>query len=132
MKPKQGTGKYARSVLVARHLEVFVPKPRSRKQEQNLIQVLDELLEDHSVALEAPPDALLKGCTEDHLKLLKNKKYWENIIFGYSTYVTDGYFLQLKNRRRSARECWREQTLVLKFIVTNYQTRVSPLQIGLP
>jgi hypothetical protein len=115
---------FASSFLLARHLEVFIPKPRTRKQEESLLLLLDETLEAPSVPMldTAPKELLETCCTETHRRLLDRKTRWENVVFGLSTYTTDGYFLQLNKGLRDPKECWREQTLVLKFIITNYST----------
>jgi len=72
---------------------------------------------------------------------------WENVVFGYSTYQTDGHFVGGEEpeeegatgfptetaaverdgfRKGRMGNYWRETTLVIKFILTNYATVVQP------
>lgn len=76
--------------------------------------------------------AELSKYTERARGLLMSFNSWENVIFGYSSYLTDGHFLPSTFRKRDPTyqqrdpdKCLREQTLVLKFIVTNYRTEVE-------
>lgn len=133
--PQQGTEPYHQYIL-AKHLEVFVPKPKTRELEVNLIDWLDHLLieakiprgaygysqpeGDHSSEFSFPCPPILA----EEFKRNENKRYWENIIYGYSTYETDGHFVDFdeESQIRTFEKDFREQTLVIKFLLTNYAT----------
>jgi hypothetical protein len=119
---------YGNRVLYARHLEVFVPKPGNRNKEIKFFQCLDGLLSQPTIVAEKVSPDIISLCQDGHRSLLERRVGgWENILYGYSTYLTDGTFMQLmpERRARTAATVWREQTLVLKFIVTNYATTLS-------
>jgi hypothetical protein len=119
------SGKTHRDQLLwAMHLEVFVPKPGKRFQEEDLLRCLDSLLEAQTVPILKRPNRELAALDERHRKLFESRDHWENIIFGYSAYSTDGYFMPLKDRVRRKDYCYREVTLVFKFILTNYHSSV--------
>lgn len=111
--------------LLARHLEVFVPKPGSRDQEKYLLEILDDLLGMSEVKMQPRQPYELAICPERARILLETYDHWENIICGYSTYVTDGAFLDGTMYPRVSGACSKEQTLVIKFILTNYRTSVA-------
>ena len=113
------------SWLLARHLEVFVPKPKTRELENALLRSLDNLLDKEELPLRKREPNDLANYTERARKLLTNHSFWENIIYGYSTYETDGAFLDRKEHLRKSNKYYKEQTLVLKFILTNYRTGVD-------
>lgn len=117
--------KHVPSWLLARHLEVFVPKPATREQEDNLLRFLDELLRKSDVPLRSRDADELANYPDKARTLLTTHQYWENIIYGYSTYLTDGAFLDGTTYPKQPDECSKEQTLVLKFILTNYRTKID-------
>lgn len=113
--------------LLARHLEVFIPTPKIRDKEKQLHDFLNLLLNGHDILLPKRTDEELPpNCPPAAKDLIQKHTHWENLVFGYSTYLTDGYFLDVPNPRRDQESCLREQTIVLKFIITNYRTRVQP------
>jgi hypothetical protein len=113
------------SWLLARHLEVFVPKPGTREQEDQLLGFLDDLLRKTDIQLRLRQPHELVNYPKRLQTLLTSHDHWENIICGYSTYLTDGAFLDGTAYPRAPDECLKEQTLVLKFILTNYRTSVD-------
>lgn len=112
--------------LLARHLEVFVPKLGTRELEIELSAFLDNLLRKSDLPLISRGPSELEKFPERARSLLRDHDRWENIICGYSTYLTDGAFLDGTAYPREPRACLKEQTLVLKFILTNYRTTVEP------
>jgi hypothetical protein len=128
--------------LLARHLEVFVPKPNRRNQEGELLGSLDDLL----LREEIPMALSSKAKCEALASSWASVSSWENVVCGYSTYQTDGHFLGGEDldrigsshsvereaggtdtlRRDRLKNYWRETTLVIKFILTNYATVVQP------
>src|SRR5437588_6094755 len=103
-----------RQYLLAKHLEVFVPK--SPDTEGRLRLWLNNLM--LMPAIPMPPDnelraELFKKINPNVASKLAGKEYWENIIYGYSIYETDGHFLSFTRRIRGYLT---EQTLIMKFI----------------
>jgi hypothetical protein len=123
-----------RQLLLAKHLEVFVPKPKTRELEANLLEWLDHLLLETKIPREDNDEILLVDGRPGILDKLQGKRYWENIIYGYSTYLTDGHFVDLdpKNQERSVGKYIREQTLVIKFLLTNYSTNIYRDFVSIP
>ncbi len=137
--------------LLARHLEVFVPKPSRRSQERELLGSLDDLLlRDQIPMAQSSKELCVKLIQLDqsvasweNIVSWEDGVSWENVVCGYSTYQTDGHFLGLLDIKSMAGEAaerrtedrfgrgrlknyWRETTLVIKFILTNYATVVEP------
>jgi hypothetical protein len=107
-----------RQYLLAKHLEVFVPK--SPATEGRLRLWLNHLM--LKPALPMPQGSelraeLFKKIDPSVAEKLDGKHFWENIIYGYSIYETDGHFLTFTRRIKGY---FTEQTLIMKFILTNY------------
>ena len=120
-----------RSKLFARHLEVFVPKPTTYASEDRLRNVLDVILSKEIIPKNPLETGLAKLCSDRVRKLLARRGYWENILYGYSTYVVDGTFMGGRVGRRHLADGCREVTVVLKFVVTNYTTEVDNEDLSL-
>ncbi|HKU76159.1 MAG TPA: hypothetical protein VJR02_19780 [Pyrinomonadaceae bacterium] len=110
-----------RQYLLAKHLEVFVPK--SQASEGRLRLWLNNLMLMPAVPMHKQNQVradLLQQIEPEVATKLSGKEYWENIVYGYSIYETDGHFLSYG---RSIRGYFTEQTLIIKFILTNYVTK---------
>lgn len=111
------------------HLEVFVPKPKQRSVEIDLHNYLDWILTVPTISRTRLSEDDLVGLTKEHRELFKDhdhqKLRWENVVYGYSSYAADGYFMSCKTRGRELESTFREITLVFKFIITNYTTTIK-------
>lgn len=112
------------ALLWAMHLETFVPKPRKRHSETDLMEWLDGVLLRETIRKKQRTAEELQGLNESHRQLVEGADRWENLVFGYTAYSTEGTFMGLTNGFRKPQYCDRETTLVFKFIVTNYRSKV--------
>jgi hypothetical protein len=117
--------------LLAMHMEIFVPK--GEETELKLQSFLYHLVKQTEL-IPMDPDDWAKVLDRDPQvkRRFEHRQYWENLVYGYSVYPADGYFIsaaavQPANRNQTARhpKSFRdslcvESITVIKFIITNY------------
>lgn len=115
-------------IVCAEQVEIFVPKNEAYLDK--LKALLDNLIfQDKIPFVEQEHKFWLRRVVEDYNAVTKKhlsfaeKEYWENLIFGYSIYDSEGYFVGPDAQlRRSRDNYFEEPTAVIKLIVTNYLT----------
>jgi len=116
------------AIVCAEQVEIFVPK--SEGYLSQLRKLLDEMIfSDKIPFVDQDQKHWLRKAAEDRRPNLHRNfsfaeaEYWENLIFGYSIYDSDGYFVGPdSNLRRSRANYFEEKTSVIKLIVTNFVT----------
>ena len=120
-----------RRSLYARHLEVFVPRPTSYASERALQTVLDKVLQEPTIPRTPLHMSRLGACSKKLRHRLEVGGHWENILFGYSKYIVEGMFLSTHSGIRNLSTSMSEITLVLKCIITNYETTIDRENLSL-
>lgn len=116
-------------ILCAEQVEIFVPE-NAQIQFERVKTLLDELIfRDTIPFVEEEHKFWLKRLVDDYnaathqQRSFENKTCWENLIFGYSVYQSNGYFVGPDEQlRRDRTAVYEEPTTVIKLIITNYLT----------
>jgi hypothetical protein len=123
LNPMAGQQEFSTRYHLAQHLEVFVPK--GERSWRNLQGWLHEFVKETQHIKIADRGRWKGVCREDPTlnKRFGQKLFWENLVYGYSVYPADGYFVSAKDG--PGRTSYREQVCiesisVIKFIITNY------------
>jgi len=115
-------------ILCAEQVEIFVPK--NPNYEVKLKLFFDHLILKDRILITDAHRKWLQNLAANYPSppgkhpVLEHVRYWENLVFGYSIYESQGYFIgvDIQTLQPQISNYFEEPTLVIKLILTNFMT----------